>query len=60
LQTEPGTQSQPLKLSLDAASAVVQRERAIDRLTAIGEMTGGIAHDFRSPLSVIDSGLRLL
>lgn len=38
----------------------MQRERATNRLAAIGEMTGGIAHDFRSLLSVIDYGLRLI
>ncbi|TAN00340.1 MAG: two-component sensor histidine kinase [Rhizobiaceae bacterium] len=60
VRTERETHSRPLKIPLDVASAAVQRERAIDRLTAIGEMTGGIAHDFRSLLSVIDSGLRLV
>lgn len=44
----------------DTATAATQRERATHRLAAIGEMTGGIAHDFRSLLSVIDSGLRLI
>lgn len=44
----------------DIRSAAMQRERATGRLAAIGEMTGGIAHDFRSLLSVIDSGLRLI
>lgn len=29
------------------------------RLSVLGEMTGGIAHDFRNILAVIDSGLRL-
>jgi signal transduction histidine kinase len=33
--------------------------RAARRFSVIGEMTGGIAHDFRSILSVIDCGLRL-
>jgi signal transduction histidine kinase len=36
-----------------------QRERATHRLAALGEMTGGIAHDFRNLLAVIGSGLRL-
>jgi signal transduction histidine kinase len=36
------------------------RRHATRRLAAIGEMTGGIAHDFRSLLAVIDSGLRLI
>jgi len=33
--------------------------RAAQRLSVLGEMTGGIVHDFRNILSVIDSGLRL-
>jgi signal transduction histidine kinase len=32
---------------------------AAARLAALGEMTGGIAHDFRNVLAVIDSGLRM-
>ncbi|MGB3540098.1 MAG: ATP-binding protein [Mesorhizobium sp.] len=44
----------------DTQTAAMQRERATHRLAAIGEMTGGIAHDFRSLLSIIDSGLRLI
>jgi signal transduction histidine kinase len=34
-------------------------ERAAQRLLVLGEMTGGIAHDFRNVLSIIDSGLKL-
>jgi signal transduction histidine kinase len=33
--------------------------RAAQRLSVLGEMTGGIAHDFKNILAVIDSGLRL-
>jgi signal transduction histidine kinase len=33
--------------------------RAAQRLSVLAEMTGGIAHDFRNILAVIDSGLRL-
>lgn len=40
-------------------SSAAQRARATRRLTALGEMTGGIAHDFRSLLAAIESGLRL-
>ena len=40
-------------------SAAEQRVRAAQRLAALGEMTGGIAHDFRNLLAVIESGLRL-
>jgi signal transduction histidine kinase len=38
---------------------VEQSVRAAQRLSVLGEMTGGIAHDFRNILAVIDSGLRL-
>lgn len=44
---------------LDARSAEEQRERATRRLAGLGEMTGGIAHDFRNLLAAIESGLRL-
>lgn len=40
-------------------SAIAQRTRAVQRLSALGEMTGGIAHDFRNVLAVIASGLKL-
>lgn len=36
-----------------------QRVRAAQRLAALGEMTAGVAHDFRNLLAVIESGLRL-
>ena len=36
-----------------------QRADAAQRLAALGEMTGGIAHDFRNLLAVIESGLEL-
>lgn len=39
--------------------ALQERERAIDRLSTLGEMTGGIVHDFRNLLGIIESGLRL-
>lgn len=34
-------------------------ERASQRITALGEMTGGIAHDFRNVLALIESSLHL-
>ena len=43
-----------------AVSAPEQRERATYRLAALGEMTSGIAHDFRNLLAVIESGMRLV
>ncbi|MGB8287046.1 MAG: ATP-binding protein [Rhizobium ruizarguesonis] len=41
------------------AQAVQQRERGMYRLSTLGEMTGGIVHDFRNLLAIIESGLRL-
>src|SRR5687768_6633916 len=32
---------------------------ATQRITALGEMTRGIAHDFRNVIAIIESGLRL-
>jgi signal transduction histidine kinase len=40
-------------------SATEHPARAAQRLAALGEMTGGIVHDFRNFLAVIESGLRL-
>ena len=45
-----------------AESSATLSERsagAVQRITALGEMTTGIAHDFRNILCVIESGLRL-
>jgi signal transduction histidine kinase len=33
--------------------------RAVQKISALGEMTGGIAHDFRNVLAVVASGLRV-
>ncbi|MEP7174878.1 MAG: ATP-binding protein [Aestuariivirga sp.] len=46
-------------MSLEVESETQQRMRATQRLAALGEMTGGIAHDFRNILAVIQSSLRL-
>jgi signal transduction histidine kinase len=48
-----------LEPELAKRSAAEQRVRATQRISALGEMTGGIAHDFRNILTVIRSGLRL-
>lgn len=36
-----------------------RRARAVQRLALLGEMAGGIAHDFRNILAIIESSLRL-
>jgi signal transduction histidine kinase len=36
-----------------------RRDRAEKRIAALGEMTGGVAHDFRNILAAIDAALRL-
>jgi signal transduction histidine kinase len=41
------------------AASEAQRERAVQNIVALGEMTAGLAHDFRNILATIDSGLRL-
>src|ERR1043166_7308693 len=46
-------------MALGEQSAAAQSARVTRRLAALGEMTGGIAHDFRNILSIIESGLRL-
>lgn len=50
-----GTQSG----STEQLSAVEISAHAVQLLSVLGEMTRGIAHDFRNILTVIDSGLRL-
>jgi signal transduction histidine kinase len=48
------------RLQIDGSSSpATHSARAAQRLSALGEMTRGIAHDFRNILSVIDAGLRL-
>jgi signal transduction histidine kinase len=48
-----------IPLSIDKRLAAESSARASQRLSVLGEMTGGIAHDFRNILAVIDGGLRL-
>jgi signal transduction histidine kinase len=47
------------EIALGERSAAEQCARAAQRLAALGEMTGGIVHDFRNLLAGIESGLRL-
>jgi signal transduction histidine kinase len=48
-----------LDMALGERSAAEQCARATQRLATLGEMTGGIVHDFRNLLAGIESGLRL-
>lgn len=47
-------------LSFEDESAAELSARAAQRFRLLGEMAGGIAHDFRNILAVIDSSLRLI
>jgi signal transduction histidine kinase len=49
----------PVRSGMDERSAVELSARVTPRLSVLGEMTGGIAHDFRNILAVIDSCLSL-
>ena len=49
-----------LDVPLGERPAVEQRARVAQRLAALGEMTGGIAHDFRNLLAIIEVGLTLV
>lgn len=42
----------------DAEAPRERSARAAEKIAALGEMTGGIVHDFRNILAAIDSGLR--
>jgi len=44
---------------LGGRRAAERSARVAQKLAALGEMTGGIVHDFRNILAVIESGLRL-
>src|SRR3546814_8822567 len=49
---------EPARIDVGRSSTELS-QRVAQRLSALGEMTGGIVHDYRNILSVIDSGLRL-
>ncbi|APO79802.1 sensor histidine kinase protein (plasmid) [Rhizobium etli 8C-3] len=61
--TDMAIRADPLLQSQTESSggtlAVEQHERAMRRLASLGEMTGGIAHDLRNILAIVESGLRL-
>lgn len=42
----------------DSETGRERSARAAEKIAALGEMTGGIVHDFRNILAAIDSGLR--
>jgi len=46
-------------VDLGERSTAEHRLRAMRRISALGEMTGGIAHDFKNILAIVDAGLRL-
>lgn len=54
----PGQRGKPRETSRRAAAAE-RSARAVESFTALGEMAGGVAHDFRNILCVIASGLRV-
>src|SRR6266480_3583029 len=61
-QPDRGERDRPdrsFDMALGERSATEQSARAAQRLAALGEMTGGIVHDFRNLLAAIESGLRL-
>lgn len=50
---------QPQAESSGGTETAKQNERAMRRLASLGELTGGIAHDLRNILAIVESGLRL-
>ena len=59
---EPGAVLPIHPISAEEPGCVIAGERsrrAAQKISALGEMTGGIAHDFRNVLSVIGSGLNV-
>ena len=50
---------QPQAESSGGTQTAEQRECTMRRLASLGEMTGGIAHDLRNILAIVESGLRL-
>ena len=53
------SQDRQTDMAFGGASTLEQRVHITQRLAELGEMTGGIAHDFRNILAVIEAGLRL-
>lgn len=52
-------EDQPARFNVEAQGPAELSVRAAQRLSVLGEMTGGIAHDFRNILAIIESSLRL-
>ena len=59
LSTAPDDVRELIQLDPKQSTVEVSAHAAAERLALLGEMTGGIAHDFRNILAVIDSGLSL-
>jgi len=56
-QESTAANADPLLPSRDLPRA--RSARAVQKISALGEMTGGVAHDFRNVLAVVASGLRI-
>ena len=62
LQLDPGKHGwldRAFDMPLGERPSVEQSAGVAQRFAALGEMTGGIAHDFRNLLAIIESGLTL-
>ena len=53
------TNRQPRERFTSPRSAAEQSARVTQKFAALGEMTGGVAHDVRNILAVVESGLRI-
>jgi hypothetical protein len=49
----------PTRICRAASDSSESSARAVDKITALGEMTRGIAHDFRNLLCMLNSGLNI-
>jgi len=56
---KPGGGASSVQAHANAERLRERSELAAQRMCALGEMTGGIAHDFRNILAIVASGLRV-